>query len=720
MTSSNVRSKDSPPDSGRRSVKGPESAERSGRLSHRLDEILRALPSLELAALIRRMKITIDPAKRIDAPTQVARVLVALSDVRDYSRLPAMSRELLHRIAEAGGALIVPSLPPGLEPLIANGVVYGQKLTHGIELVLPMALLLQLRSWEGEDPRALRALLAQAPPETLGSIASHYLERPATSPIALSIESAWETLRDDARLRAEIAGLPLAERRLLETIEEVGGEVETPELLDIEREPMRLRGAGGVAPSRRGAGFALERRAFLIPVHPNRHIIPTEVALIIGEERRRSREERREQIRSFILEEDHAPRRARFAVDPATLSVAVAIAVRESTTEVRSGVGTPRSLVTRFAQRFGREVEAVSLLAALSRAVGLWDPSALSLASPPGAWTLHDLARMLFATWRKGGTWDEARLDREVLRLGADSRDSSPIGGLRTMVLDALADLGEGRWVPWQALSSYLLEDERVAGAERLLRRWAERTGVELPAVAEVTRRIALETLPVLGIVDLGGTEDALGAGVTLRLTPWGRALLAGASTGLEPHPSKFIDTHALRIGRMAQIASILALAPFAEIGKITDYLDLLLTPQALARALSAGVESDMLRARIEAIAPMPETISRMLVQANTVIGTGSFVASSGFLWIDDEDLRELLRTRKPAAELFVDPSPPGGLLIRPNVELERLVRRCRALGVELTSDGETLRTRSIAPGSGESRAASRPRTTKPPPRSRS
>ena len=38
-----------------------------------------------------------------------------------------------------------------------------------------------------------------------------------------------------------------------------GGEVDTQELLDLEREPLRLRGAGGVTATRRGAGFSLER-----------------------------------------------------------------------------------------------------------------------------------------------------------------------------------------------------------------------------------------------------------------------------------------------------------------------------------------------------------------------------------------------------------------------------------------------------------------------------
>ncbi|MFO0756174.1 MAG: hypothetical protein U0359_06765 [Byssovorax sp.] len=671
------------------------------RSPRRLDAVLRALPESELSSLISRMGIRIDPGKRIDTPSQVARALVGLPDVRDTSRLTASSRELLHRIAEAGGTLFVPSRPAGLEPLLHRGVVFGSKVDQGIELVLPTAFLIQLKSWEGEDPRCLRALLAQAPFETMSAIASHYLERPATPPIALSLEVAWEIISDPALLRAEIDKLPPLERRLLESIEAGGGEVDTQELLDLEREPMRLRGAGGVTATRRGAGFSLERRAFLIPIHPNRHVVPTEVAAVVGADRRRMRERRRDEIRSFVLEEDHAPRRARFASDPAPLAVALAFGVRDPSSDVRPGVGTPRALLARFAQRFGRDVESIALLAALSRAVGLWDPSAASPATPPGSLALYDLTKALFTTWRRGGAWDEARPDREVLRVAEGSRDASPIGALREIVIEALQDLGEGRWVPWPALESYLAADERVPGIERLLRRWAERSTIEPPQVLEITRRIALETLPALGIIDLGGGSEEAGAssfgpdGPTLRLTPRGRALLSGSKPNIDPTPSKFIDTQALRVGPSARIASILALSTFAELGRVGDQLDVILTPASLARALSAGVDGDMVRARIEAIAPLPDTLSRLLIQASAVIGKASFTPCSGFLWVEDVEIRELLRTRRPTAELFVDPSPPAGLLVLPDVDPERLVRRCRSLGVEVEAEGGVLKARS-------------------------
>jgi len=49
------------------------------------------------------------------------------------------------------------------------------------------------------------------------------------------------------------------------------------------------------------------------------------------------------------------------------------------------------------------------------------------------------------------------------------------------MVLDALRELGEGRWVPWEAVAGYVRDDTRTPGVARLLRRWADRAGIEPP-----------------------------------------------------------------------------------------------------------------------------------------------------------------------------------------------------------------------------------------------
>src|SRR5262249_42443403 len=149
------------------------------------------------------------------------------------ARVSPASVELLHRVAESRGSLIVATVPPALEPLLARGLMFARAIGNGVQLILPTAYLVQLRSWEGEDPRGMRALLSQAPFETMSAIASQYLGRPATPPIALSLETAWEILGNPETLAEEIEKLSPTERRVLEGVEREGGEVDTEELLEL-------------------------------------------------------------------------------------------------------------------------------------------------------------------------------------------------------------------------------------------------------------------------------------------------------------------------------------------------------------------------------------------------------------------------------------------------------------------------------------------------------
>jgi hypothetical protein len=679
----------------------------------RLTTILRALPAAELRALAARVGASIDPQKKVDAPIQIARVLVGQPEVREPWRLPAASGQLLRSLTEAKGYLLVTSVPAALEPLAARGIVFARASDKGaIELVLPSAFQVQLPPWEGEDPRGIRALMAQSTSETQTGIATHYLGKPAIAPMALALEAAWEILSSHEQVAREVAGLAVIEKRLLEAIEQDGGEVTTEELLDLEREPLRIRGAMGPTPSRRGVGFALERRGMLMPVHPNRHVIPTEIAAVIGQAHASKREGKRAQIRAFVLDRDHEPRRARFAFDPAPLALALALAARETGAEIRDGAGTPRSLVQRLAQRFGREPESVALIVALSRAMGLWEGVALSRSVPPGSLTVAQLPAVLFATWRRGGAWDEARAEPEMLRVPSDSRDPSPVGVIRDMVLDALAELGEGRWVPWEALADYVRTDGRTPGLARLLRRWGERAGIEPPSPTEIARRISLESLPNLGVVDLGESDRDDDAdsdlGPLMRLTPRGRAILQDKRLPGELSPSAFVDGSTLRLGASASIGSVLALYPFVEIGKVADSLELSISTASLSRAVSLGLDSGLIRAGIESVAPVPEPIARTLEQMSVVLGQAAYVPASAFLWCDDPDLREMLRTRRQTSDLFVDPSPPGGLLVAAGKDLDSLARRCRTMGVEVTLDGRVVRARSTVPPRKSDRPSSR------------
>ncbi|MEM1030769.1 MAG: hypothetical protein AAGN82_10485 [Myxococcota bacterium] len=698
-----------------RATSAPTSADR------RLETVLRALPPRELEALIARMKIRVDLKKRIDSPAQVARALVRLPELRDPSRLPSASKELLRRVAEANGTLRVVTLPSGLELLVRRGVLYARADDDGIELVLPTAFLIQMKPWDGEDPRSLRVLLAEAPFETAGAVASHHLGRPSTPPVALGLEAAWEVLGDPSRRAKELAAVSHQERRLLQQIDEVGGEVETQELMDLEREPMRVRGAYGVAAGRRGAAFSLEKRGFLFPLHPNRYVVPTEIAHFVGAERRSARERRREEIREHVFAEDHLPRRARFATDPAPVALALAIHARRTKGEVKDGVGTPKTLVQRLASRVGREPATASMLIAFSRAIGLWERDPISAAVPPGSVTLAELTLALFQAWRRGGVWDEGREEPEVWRAPSELREVSPAGVVREMVLDALVDLGEDQWVPMSALMAYLNADPRRPGFDRVAARWAGRVGLSAPSAADVAARMLVSSLPALGVVDLGGADRDVAPvdpqthhQLALRLTARGRRLLAG-DVDVRGEDSEFVVdgeigggedlVFRLAVGPTARVAEVFALLPFAEVRASDRRLELEVTRPTLAAGLALGIQTAEMGEALSAFAPLPTALQTALDRAGAVIGRASLVAVGGFLWVDDPEVRRLLTSSSNTADMFVDPSPPGGLLVKAPVEPDRLARRCRGLGVDVTIDDEgfvahptTSRTSSMPP----------------------
>lgn len=169
--------------------------------------------------------------------------------------------------------------------------------------------------------------------------------------------------------------------------------------------------------------------------------------------------------------------------------------------------------------------------------------------------------------------------------------------------------------------------------------------------------------------------------------------------------PSKFLDGQALRVGGETRVGHVMGVAPFVEVSSVAGHLDVTLSAQTLALALSAGYEGDIIKQRLEQLAPLPDPIERLLAQASAVIGRAEFVPVQGFLWVEDPEIRELLRTRRQTADLFVDPSPPAGLLIAPGVDLDRLARRCRGLGIELMVEGEVYRSRSGPPSSRNSGA---------------
>ncbi len=450
----------------------------------------------------------------------------------------------------------------------------------------------------------------------------------------------------------------------------------------------------------------------MIPLHPNRHVIPDEVFSILDEKQREQRSARRLEVQRHVLEEDHAPRRARFSDDPASLVLAIALTVRDQQLDVHAERGTPKSLINRFSTRFGAEPECVAMLVALSRTLGLWEPAAADGQAPPGSWTLAELSERLFDVWLRGGAWDEAREDGELLRAAGDAREATAVTVIRAMVLDALRELGEGRWLPWEAVAGYVRTDSRTPGVGRLLERWAVRHGCEVPTALDVARRMVFHSLFVLGVVDLGDVELSDDQALedfspSLRLTRRGRAFLNAETEALRGEGT-FVDNQTLRVPNAARVADVLNLAQFVDVGRITGKLDLAVTPAGVARAIATGITGDGIRESLARLADIPDPIEQLLKQASAVVGRAEFVEVGGFLWVDDKEVRQLLRTRKQTMDLFVDPSPPGGLLLKPGLVLDRVTQRCRTLGVEVLVDGEAYRARSTSPPR---------RSTTPPPR---
>ena len=168
--------------------------------------------------------------------------------------------------------------------------------------------------------------------------------------------------------------------------------------------------------------------------------------------------------------------------------MALALAVREPGIEVRAGIGTPNSLVTKLAQRFGREpTRSRCSSRSRARSVSGTPPRSARLRLPARS-PLHELARALH------GVVARRRMGRSAPRSGGSAsrprgarlepgRRRSRAGPRRA------ARARRGALVPWEA-RRLRSRRHRTAGVERLLRRWAERAGVE-PRFAESTSRDA-------------------------------------------------------------------------------------------------------------------------------------------------------------------------------------------------------------------------------------
>jgi hypothetical protein len=677
----------------------PECSARDPRVSPAaLSDLLEALGPEELALVVARAGIELDAAKRIGERAQVARALAGRVKLRGNTWTDS-EQALLVMLARAGGRARFRSRPAAANALCDGVWLFEKKQPGCVELILPVAYLLQFPPWEGEDPRGIRSLLAHLDRHQAAALTRYHSPRVVNAPWPIAFEAAFRTLMQPTRVRALMSDLGERERQLLSLIAQYGGEVTTQELLEMERQPLRLETASGASQVRSGAGYELERRGLLLPAKPNRHLVPTEVLEVVTERKRRALALRRAKTRRSLEAQDMTPRRARFAVDPAPLAVALALLAREQK-PTRAGVATPLTIVKRLAKQVGADVDSVALLCALGRRLGLWEPEV------PRAMVFGDVGYALYDAWQAGALWDEGRLEPEILRNPKAPRQLSPASQLRVATLEALLELAERCWVPWKVLLDYVLADPRGLGLERQQSRWGARGGGPVVSPEEIVRRTVMESLATLGAVHVGEADDAGAkradaAGGFVRLSDRGRAWLSGEAVAVgEAVPtSDYVSGHTLRIGPGDVVADLVSVASLVELGETRETLDLLVSRSKLDRAFGEGVDRNRIATKLAALAPLSGEVERMLEVAARTDGRAEFASASGFLWVDDPSLLEQIRAKRGLAALFVDPSPPGGLLVSEGVTLDRLTLRCRAVGIEIYVSGARHRLAAKAHG---------------------
>lgn len=652
----------------------------------RLQDCLEALTPSERAALRTRRGIVLDPNKRIDEVEQTARALVAETDLRK-SRFPNEVRSLLHRLANSHGVLIDGASDLGAQLLIDLGIAYrvrdtsksagrsGKRLAHNA-LVLPSAFLVQVAVADGDDARSLRALLGRAEHEIIGLMLQTVVGKPMAVTGPLALQEVWEILSKPGELEERIKALPAQEARLLDAIERAGSEVTTDELLALDQTPGLYRTASGIAVPKRGAPYMLQRRAMLYPVGVDRFVLPSEVSRIVGGARAQERAERRKHLLDTLSNDDHAPSRARFARDPSSVVAAALGMLRAWDVALRDDVAVPRASIRRIAERLGEREEAIALLVALARSCGfgrLVNPSA-SVPSSLSRVSVNELAALVRNAYRRGGAWDETRAVAESLRAAGDTTSSAG-ALLRAMLFDALDDSVRDRWVPVDLLVRLVLEDPRAAGARRIHERARrERSGQYRESLEDALRSMLVESLPALGLADVGEDHSAIRYRARER-----------AAGDLDAVPS--LSRSTLEVPPSTPLHALLAFADCAEPEHLRSDTGAVLFNvgvNAIARTRARGLGEAEVVARLEAMGlegPYTGTLAELTSSVSETREIDAHSVSLA-LRVDDHDLRGSLLADATLRRMLVDADAAPWLLVRPDADLSRLQARLQRLGV--------------------------------------
>lgn len=641
----------------------------------RLADALAALDARSFERLCRRRGIDVDAKKRLAPAEQAARQLAEHVRTIPLTSLPEPSQKVAWLLATSPEGAPRLELGGGVLPLIEHHLVFPVPGAPE-RVAMPVEYRVQLPPGPGEDRTSARALLAIQDDEALSVLGTQLLGRRPIGPAPLWMGTLLERLETPSGIDALVSTLAPKQRRLLEAIEARGGQLETDELLELERSPIRVTLAGGAALPTRSASYHLFARGLLLPRTRGLWVVPAEVGAHVGAVRRAvERAERKRLLARVAEDEDLSPPRARLGEDPAPASLALLAALRKRDALPADARGVRRSDVKSAASSLGIDPETAELLVAVARAAG-----ARFEGAPVG-----DAGSVLFATWRGTDVWDEAREEPDVHRAGDQvSALPTPTRAMREIVLDLLEAMPRERFAPADEVARASVKDLRASGAERLLERARKRAeGRIVGDVPEVARRILLESLPRLGAADRAKVDGKDVVRLTARARSW---LDGGAARASELEPSRWEGGGRARIGAATRVRVVLAAAEGGELIASSGALWLRVDASTVAHALERGLDAGELRARFEALAsPLDASVERALAGGVEAARPRlSIVPASAFVPVPDEPLRERLLSHAPLRALLVEPSPAGGLLVRAGVSRSELTHALEEAGVAL------------------------------------
>lgn len=642
----------------------------------RLVDALQAMPPKSLEALARRRGVTIDPQKRLAPAEQLARALAAPRDLANVEHWPDDVRSVVRLLAGAPDGLPRESLGGGVLPLVDAALAFSVPGSTS-RVALPAEYRAQLPASASDDPRSVRVLAAQLDDETLRTVVGHYLGRTPASPRPLLLGEILARLESEEAVQDELAMANPRERALLAAIEARGGDATTAELLDLSREPVRYASGGRSALPRRSPAHGILRRGWILPVAPDLYAVPSEVAAIIGRDRRAAFAAVRATVAGRIGSSDLLPSRARLSRDSGPGAIALLCGLRAQAATPTADAGASRTAMRRTARDAGVDLGHAEILVAVARGAGL------ATAMTP----IAETGGALFAAWRRGGAWDEARVEEDRYRAGDKlARVPTPTAALRDACLDVLDAIPAGRFALLSDIVTAVLADLRASGAAHALVRAAERAPQAFEtSVESVVRHVLVGSLPALGALDRGASEEGEVCRLSLRARRW--LSIADDSRVAPPAGplATWVGQGRLRVSTGASAAALLALADAANVVLGDGDLYVEVTAETLERAVSRGVLLDTVRERLVALAgELDAGAERAIGSVARARVPCELVRASGFLVLSDERLRDALLADARARELFVVPSPPGGLLVRHDVAAARLGRAIHRLGGEL------------------------------------